>query len=242
METYIEISFMHQFLTIAMSLHLARLCVFSFFSSKIIFLYSLLISLFSHLLWFPYSGWFILLLETFCFITFFQADKKLYVFAYAIRFLCMLSSFVLYQGSFYNLTYMPPTTAFIYPLWLFFGLIIMLCYSVCANHYIEENCIYPVTLILNHQILHLKGYLDSGNFASYQGKCIIFLDAKYVPYVTGSVIEKIVVHTMNQESIIDCVEAQLQFVSKKENVYVAFTNQLKLPNACPLLLNMRLLG
>ena len=60
--------------------------------------------------------------------------------------------------------------------------------------------------------------------------------------ILSYVIEKIVVHTMNQESIIDCVEAQLQFVSKKENVYVAFTNQLKLPNACPLLLNMRLLG
>ena len=47
---------------------------------------------------------------------------------------------------------------------------------------------------------------------------------------------------MNAESKIDCVLAHLQIAKKKEEVYVAFQHQLKLPNKCPLLLNMRLLG
>ena len=48
--------------------------------------------------------------------------------------------------------------------------------------YIEENCIYPVTLTFAKHQIHIKGYLDSGNFATYQGRCIIFLDAKYDTY------------------------------------------------------------
>ena len=242
METYVEISFMHQFMMIVMSLHVARVCIFSLFPTKYIFLYAFIISMMSHLLWIPYSSWIILLIETCCFLTYFSEDKKLYVFAYAIRFLCMLSSFALYQGSFYNLTYMPPMDAFIYPLWFFFALIILLCHSVCANDYINENCIYPVTLTFAKHQIHIKGYLDSGNFATYQGRCIIFLDAKYDTYATNCSIEKIVVHTMNAESKIDCVLAHLQIAKKKEEVYVAVQHQLKLPNKCPLLLNMRLLG
>lgn len=233
---------MHQYLMIVMSLHIARCCIFSFCSTKMILLYALMISTFTHLLWNPFSPYLVLLMECLCFMTMFSYYKKLYIFAYAIRLLCMLSSYALYQGSVHNLCYIPPSDAFIYPLWFIWGLIILLCHSVQANHYIEENCIYPVTLCFNTYKLHVKGYLDSANFACYQGKCIIFLDQKYDIYAQNSDITTIHMHTMNADSIIECKKAQLYFGNKKEEVYVAFQPQLQLPNACPLLLNIRLLG
>lgn len=242
MESYIEISFIHQLLSMIVSLHLARVCIFSFISTKAICGYAILISMITHCCWFKGSIFIILVVESLCFLTIFSQNKKLYVFAYAIRLLNLFTSFALYQGSFYNLTYFPPLHAFIYPLWFFWGLIILLCHSIRGNHYIEENCIYPVTLLFDQHRIHVKGYLDSGNFACYQGKCIVFLDPKYREFARLGVIEKVPVHTMNADSHIACVKATLQIAHRKEVVYVAFHSQLKLPNACPLLLNMRLLG
>lgn len=242
MESYIEVSFIHQVLMIMVSLCIARVCIFSFFSTRMILYYALMIALTSHLFWFSEGIFIILLVEAICFLTIFKSNKKLYVFAYAIRFLNMLTCYGLYQGSFYHGVYCPPIDAFVYPLWFFWSLFILLCHSIRANHYIEENCIYPVTLSFHQHQLHVNGYLDSANFASHQGRCIVFLDQKYHAFASQCVIEKVNVHTMNADSQIACVCATLQIAHRKEDVYVAFHSQLKLPNACPLLLNMRLLG
>lgn len=238
MESYVEISFLWNAITIYLSMRLAAYWCAKPISLRKVQGYSIAISI-CGCLFFPYADLLVLLIEVLFFLNSFRYVKKVYLLGLAFRWFCYFSMFAWYRGSFHNGIYFVPIDAQIWEVWLCYALLwIMLRYK-WKNLLARGEYVYCTRLKVNDQEMVCKGYLDSGNLLCHKGIPVVFLDAKYSSYFDAAGIELVVMNTIQSNGTIRCYPCQLSIDGcPAHKVYVSCERKLKLPFDCEVLLNM----
>lgn len=242
MESYIEVSWLNGVLLLYASVLFASYAVFQPMKDIRILVYAAGISLLSVMLWRKGSLFILILSELTYLATLFRYARKTYIFAFCFRFLCMLTCFAVYQGSFHNGFWFVPLHAPVQWCWLLYLLLIFFCKSRWRNHFCERNCLYPVTLYIGNKQLHVTGYLDSGNLLSQNGIPVVFLERRYLSYFAKESIQLVVMKTVQENSRLHCYPCELQLNGcRRLHVLVHLQEELQLPMRSELLLNMKVM-
>lgn len=242
MESYVEVSFLYNWLTILVSVLLASYSCIQPINVKKGMLYAFMISLVGVSLYEAGSLYVAVLLESLFFMMVFPHKRKLYIYAMALRWFSFYSCFALYGGSFHNGLYFVPIRVNPLPIWLLYGGLLFMLKQKWKDLFAKGNYVYAMTLYLEEQQLPLKAYLDSGNLLCHEQQPVIFLDEKYQTYFQDSSIELVVMNTVEKTGVLSCHSCVIQVDGcKRHRVYVSCERHLTLPFDCEVLLNMKLM-
>jgi len=109
---------------------------------------------------------------------------------------------------------------------LLFLLIICLLFMICFQKKTFNNKYYDVIVKLIDEEIHLKGFLDTGNFANHYNKPIIFLDKKY--YNKELIVSDIVnIKTVTGTQFLNCYTPKSFYIiidnkKQQKDILVAF--------------------
>lgn len=242
MESYLEVSFLHNMCTIALSMFLGEYAAIQPVALYRILLYAMIISALGCLGWFPYAMLLLFLLEVLAFFFFFRHAYKAYACGWVVRLLLHASAFVFYGGGFHNGMWFVPMDTGVAALWIVYGVIGILLMVKWKDVFSRLSYIYEVTMHLPRKQLKMKSYLDSGNLLTYQHIPIIFVDKKYQTYFQNQRIELVVMNSIQASEVIRCYECDIQIAGcKKQHVYINCDQHLQLPFECDVLLNMNMM-
>ncbi len=242
MESYVEVSWLNGVLLLYLSALFASYAMFQPLKDLHLLFYAAIISMLSVSLWQDGSLFIVILVELLFFLTLFRYARKTYIVAFCFRVLCMLTSYVIYQGSFHNGFWFVPIQASIIPCWLLYLLFLFFCKSRWRIRFSEKNCLYPLTLYVGNKHFKVIGYLDSGNLLSHEGIPVVFLQRRYLSYFVDERIQLVVMKTVQEESSLPCYTCELKLHGcHKRKVLVHLQEDLKLPMHSELLLNMKVM-
>lgn len=242
MDSYIEISFLHNLLLIYVSCMVGKYVSVQPISTKKIWIYTVSMAGSGCFLWFPNAWILICFLEATFFFFYFRYIYRAYLVGLCFRFLCSFTCFVIYQGGFHNLLWFVPVDAFIYPTWMFY----ILLYSLLANKWKDilsrRSYIYKVYLHVEGHCFSVLGYLDSGNLLTYQGIPVIFMDKKFQAYFKNQRIELVVRNTISGTDVIRCYECEISIQGgQRHKVLLSCENTITLPMKCEVLLHTKVI-
>lgn len=242
MESYVEVSILHNVLTIFVSFWMAQYISLQPLRQRSILTYAWMISLCGGLLYQSYSWLAVLALEIGSFFCFFRKSAKSWLMAQAIRMLWYYTAFALYQGSFHNLLWFVPIHASIVYLWLFYGLLYALLKAKWKQQLARLSYRYAIDLFLEETTLHLDGWLDSGNLLCTQGLPVLFVEGSYEAYFQQQRIQWVVMKTMQGSETIRCYACEAALSNTKRcPVLVCCKEGMQLPLHCKVLLNMNVM-
>ncbi|MEG2506706.1 MAG: sigma-E processing peptidase SpoIIGA [Longicatena sp.] len=242
MESYLEVSFLHNLITIMLSVVIAQYTTLQPLSNKRLFCYAFVLSLYGCLTYFSYSIVGSICLEALFFITYFRYAYKTYLMALCIRYVAYATTFVLLIGSFHNGLYFVPMKYEILLIWLCYGLAYALLYHKWKDVFSKLSYVYQSTLFMKQTTLKLPAYLDSGNLVSHEHIPIIFVDQQYLAYFKDQSIELVVMNSITNTTILRCYKCSIQLEGcQKHMVYVHADKHLNLPFNCKVLLNMKVM-
>lgn len=242
MESYVEVTYLTNVLMILVSCQLAQYISLKPISSVRLAGYAIIQSFINCALWMANSWVICCIIEAVFFILFFTYAKKTWLISICIRYLFMVSGFVLLQGSFHNGIWFVPMHVSVIWLWLVLILMSVLLFLKWNVWVAKMNCIYDTRIYTKDKTLRIKGYLDSGNLLSWQGTPVIFLPKNYHAYFQDERIELIVMNTIAETSILRCYLCELQLAGcQRHQVYVHCEKELALPQGCNALLNMKVM-
>ena len=242
MESYVEISWLYNVLTIVLCVMLASYSSMQPIRSRDALLYAGVVSLAGVSLYMEASLYIVLAGEMLFFITMFHRRRKLYMFAMAYRFFLYLSCFAWCGGSMHNaLLFLSVDTNPIY-IFLIYALFAVLLQRKWKSLLASSNYVYDVWLYTNDSKIKLKGYLDSGNLLSHEELPVIFLDQHYQTYFDDSCIQLVVMNTVEKAGVISCYPCRIQLNGCGiHEAFVSCEKHLHLPFDCVALLNMKLM-
>ena len=242
MESYIEVTFLTNGFIILLSVQIAQYITLRPVDTKNSICYALLISLFSVMLWEKWSVYMLITLELLFCLTLFKYAIKTWIFAYLYRWLLMLTCFVVWQGSFHNLTWFVPIhRPFLY-IWIGCSFTFLLLYKKWNLWVAKRSCLYTIYVLTSLGWKKMKGYLDSGNLLQENGLPVLFLHKKY-----GSVFKDKDIHYIQMEGIsysntIETIQTQVYLAGcQKHEVYICLQQEIRLPMHAQVLLNMNLM-
>lgn len=242
MESYIEVSLLHNFITVVISTLMATYASLQPISFKRILIYASVQASTSCIFWFSNAWVLSVVVELLFFLVFFRYAYKTYVISLVTRFLWLCTAFVMYDGGFHNGAYFVPMDQPIYILWAIYGVCMLLLLAKWKDFVAELSYVYSLKLYTKQKILPLRGYLDSGNLITFKNVPILFLDKKYYAYFQNQGIELVVMNTITDTDVIRCYDCELQLSGcKKQRVFVNCEKSLELPLHCELLLNMKVM-
>ncbi|MGX8835209.1 sigma-E processing peptidase SpoIIGA [Amedibacillus sp. YH-ame6] len=242
MESYVEVSFLHNAMTILLCVLLGEYAALQPVSLRRCILYAILVSAIATLTWSAYSLLWMVLLELISFFFFFRYAYKSYLCSLVFRYLFYGSAFLFYGGGFHNgVWFVPMGTSFLF-LWAIYALLYALLFVKWKDIFAKLSYVYDAKFFMNQTKMGLKSYLDSGNLLTYKGMPVIFVDKKYQAYFKNERIELIVMNSVTSTEVMRCYECEIQMAGcKKHKVYINAERHLKLPFKCVVLLNMKLM-
>lgn len=171
MESYVEITLLHNLLILAFSLKLALIMTHKCFSNRKTVLICLSISTLSSFLFIEHSSWVIWVMEFLIFILAFYYYLSTYLVFIASRFLFHVLYMNLFFGTIYNHQY------FVFEIKSVFlaDMILLLIYKMMTHKAKYALCEHDFVVFFRLFHHTYKGYLDSGNLACYQTIPIIFV-------------------------------------------------------------------
>ncbi len=242
MESYIEITWLNAFLILMNSSMLAYYLSMKPCKCYPIILYSAIIPAFACICFSPYEWLYMFVLEAAFFYWMYRNAWKIWLLMIAHRLLLHFTCYVLFGGSFHLGIYFVPMDCV--P-WLFWLLLIFSWLAMFLHRKMElsqQNFIYPFELLIKQKKLHLKGYLDSGNFMMEEGLPVMFLDEHYQTYFQNENIQWLMMATMQGEIRIACYQALARFPKMNyKPILIHFTKQMKLPLGANALLNIHMM-
>lgn len=240
MESYVEVSFLIQVLTMLISCMTAGYLSLHPLSFKQMFIYSILISFMACAFWMEFSWIIILIIEILFFLLYFRMSWKAFLLTIAMRFLLSFTWYVVYRGGFHNFQYFYPMRSPIQILILLFVILWLLCRK--WNYWIGKlSYIYECKIEEIDQKHWWRGYLDSGNLLMMEDVPVIFIDQKYVTYLKSCRIQYLVMKTMSQSVTIPCYEGHIEIRGlMKKKVYIRCEKDMQLPMQAQILLNVNL--
>lgn len=242
MESYIEISFLHNVLVILLSVLLGEYAALQPVSFRRLLGYAVSISFVACFCWFPHSVYVVLVAEMILFVLFFRYAYKSYLMGLCIRYLCYYTAFAFYQGGFHNLVWFVPMKSGILFLWGVYGAVYILLALKWKDIFSKLSYLYQIRIYVEGKVLHLPAYLDSANLVTYHHVPILFIDKKYHEYFKNQRIELVVMNTIAKTEIIRCYACDVQIAGcRKHAVYVNCDKTLQLPFQCNVLLNMKVM-
>lgn len=230
MESYLEITWLSSFLILLNASTLAFYLGAKPCNFRYLMLYSALIPLVAGLLFHPYEWFWMMLIEGGFFALIYLHAWKNWLLMMAHRILCSISAYLWYGGSFHLGVYFVPEDRIPLGLWVILALMWVGMFTRWKYELTQQNFIYPLDIRIAGEELHLKGYLDSGNFMLQEGLPVLLLDGEYETYFTHSGIKWVMMNTAQGSSRIGCYEASAR-VGKGayHHILVHFHPQLKLP-------------
>lgn len=241
-ESYLEISFLHNACTIMLSVLLGEYAATQPLSMRRVGIYAIMISTIGCFGWFPYAGLAVFIVEVAAFFFLFTYAWKTYMSALVLRTLFYLSAFVFYGGGFHNGLWFVPIHSGIIALWIIYGILALLMITKWKDTFARLSYVYECVLILQEKRIHFKSYLDSGNLMTYHQIPVLFMDKKYQTYFKKQRIELVVMNSIGATEVIRCYECEVQIAGcKKQRVYIHCDRHLELPFHCEVLLNMNVM-
>lgn len=240
MDSYIEISFIIQTLTMLISCMTAGYLSLKPISLKQSWMYSICIAFFACSFWSSYSWTLMFIIEVLFFLIYFRYRWKTYLLVITLRILVSATWYAIYRGGFHNFQYFLPMVSPIPPILI---LIIILWLLYRKWNYWLGKLTYVYECEIDHLPLkkHFKGYLDTGNLLMLEDIPVIFMDEKYEEYFKDCRIHCLVMKTMSGTVPIMCYETNIRIQGlTKKKVYVHLKKETQLPMQCEILLNMNL--
>lgn len=242
MESYVEVSILHNIATILLSFLMASYACVQPVPIRKMLIYALAVSIPGCLMFFPGSWGFPLLVEAVFFFWQFRLCAKSWMMMQVIRILWYMTSFAFYQDGFHNFLWFVPIRASVIWLWLVYGLMFVLLHVKWKDMLARMNYLYRLHIELADTTLHLNGWLDSGNLLSYEGIPVLFVSSSYEAYFKKQDIELVVMNTVDDTSVIRCYACMAAIEGcHKHRVLICCRNHVSLPLNCEVLLNMNMM-
>ena len=166
MESYVEIAFIHNFLTDLLSVWMALYLVQRPLHGGRVTLYALCASAWSAFVFLD-IGWIgVAAIETIGFIAVFYRQLALYGVNLLMRTLWHATAFIFWEGSFHLGAFFPWIHTPIWICWLLY-LAVFFYLRTHAMTLLRQRFIYGCTLY-GSETIRLKGYMDSGNLMQCQ--------------------------------------------------------------------------
>ncbi|MGN1344756.1 MAG: hypothetical protein ACI4U3_09255 [Traorella sp.] len=213
MESYIEITFLHNLLIHALSLTLSIIYSRKCMSKHRFFLIIGLLTSIQSFFFFDKMIYIIWLNEMIIFLFLFNYYISTYLLFIGWRFVFHGFYYLFFSGTIYHHQF------FIFDeKVLLFDLIVLILYISlllkAKYHLSEYDFIYQ--FVLNHK--KYQGYVDSGNLATYQNIPIIFIKDHIYQDLTNKK-ETLLIETIQNQNIIECKKAEIKIHHQKKIVY-----------------------
>ncbi len=239
MESYVEVAFLHNWMTNFISVWMALYLIQRPLRGKRVLLYSLVTSFYSSLFYFDDAWLGVIILEGIAFCYVFYRQKSLFCASLLFRFLWHATCFVFFEGTFHLGSFFPWIHTPIYWCWVIYAIMFFYLSTHAMTLFKQKFC-YRCTLY-GKKMIHLTGYMDSGNLLCYQGIPVLFLDEGFRDELQGKIV-KIQVGSIHDKKE---MEAVLVYCSldggSKRKAYVICVRGLRIQGGHPLLLNLKLL-
>lgn len=242
METYVEITWITSVVTICFSTLISFYVVYKPQSIKKMLGYSICISTYACISFFPYAWIGAILLEMVWYRILFRYAIKAWFIMLANRFLFGITCFSIMKGSFYCGIYFVPIEQI--PYWYWIGILLLCILLICKWKYglCQSDFIYHIKLGSSKNNLELKAYLDSGNLLMFQNKPVIFLSEQYQEYFCDCEKQWIKIYQVANKREIPCYLSQVKIGDGQwKSVFVSFSQTLDLPFSCNALLNLNMM-
>ena len=215
MNSYVEIAFIHNLLIHSIALTLANI-----FSRKVMSMTTFIFIVFTitflpSFLFLNIDSW-IWIHEICIFIFLFKDRTHTYLIFVGNRILFHILYYLLIEGSIQHLQFFP----FEYPLLFIFDFILLFLYLsllVKAKYRLSEKD-FLCSFYLNHK--KYKGYIDSGNLATYEGLPIIFIQENIYHQIESKPI-LLDIQTIQDENTIQAKHTFIKINNKTIEVYCA---------------------
>lgn len=215
MNSYVEIAFIHNLLIHSIALTLANI-----FSRKVMpkqtFIFTVLLTtLLPSFLFLENDSW-IWIHEIFIFVFLFKDRTHTYLIFVGNRILFHITYYLLIEGSIQHLQFFP----FEYGLLFIFDFILFVFYLsllVKAKYTLSEKDFMCLFYLNNKKY---KGYIDSGNLATYKGLPIIFIQEKIYQQINSRSI-LLNIQTIQDENYIQAKQTIIKINNKTIKVYCA---------------------
>ena len=240
MESYIEITFINDFL----------ICLLAFYASAYFSLSKINLNIF--ILWILVEQFLhILIFNSIYYMYFYFFEICLYLFLFyknykkACMYIClkyaiMLTQFKLCNGSFHLFHYYVKTSTNIIGIWILYVFLILLLKKKWHNFIRISDFIFIVYFNTSNK-LKLNAYLDTGNSLLCENIPVIFVDCKYKKYFMCENKKTIPLYSFNESKIIDVYFNQIQIdTHKKQSCYICCDERVFLPYGCECLLNIEM--
>ena len=212
MESYIELTFLHNIFIHSFSLSLSNIYSKRYMSKKLFVLIILVTTLLPSILYIPYSSTIIWINEILIFLLF-KNRISTYIYYVGFRLLFIILFYFIFNGTIYHNQY------FLFDISaLYFDLILLILYIsiLCKIKYkiIENDFIYPFKLNNKKYI----GYMDTGNQATYEHIPVIFLKESIFNQLDNNKI-LIDIETINGTNKVETIKQDITINSHKITVY-----------------------
>lgn len=213
MESYVELTFMHNYLILCISLTLSCICTKRRFKTITFLQIPLLLTFFASFIFFEYSEYLMIAIEIFCFIQYFKYKIHTYVLFISFRLIFHFLYIILFFGSIkhHQFFIFDEISVMLSDLFLLFMYGVLLCK---AKYKIQEND-FVIPFILNQK--KYIGYIDSGNLATYHQIPIIFVKDKIYQLLHGENI-LIEIENVNQSKWINGKQENIMIDHKSSRV------------------------
>lgn len=230
MESYVEVSFIHNLLIHALSLTLSNVLSRKVMSNQRFIGIVLMVSLLPSFLFIEFELW-IWIHEMILFLLFFNKRNHTYFIFIGLRFSIHLFYYFMFEGTIYHLQF------FVFeigPVFLFdlFVLVMYLSILMKAKYHISENdFIYSFTL--NDKTY--KGYVDTGNLATFNNIPIIFIKQSIYEQLCCEFVF-VPIQTIRE---IDDVEGKITHIIMNHKTIKVIICPMNVPYPYDALLNMK---
>ena len=218
MESYIEIVLIHNLLIHSIALTIANIFSRKVMSNVQFVSIVLLITFLPSFLFLENDSW-IWINEIFVFLVLFHNRTHTYLIFTGNRILFQLLFYFNFEGTIKHLLFFP----FEYKTLFIFDFIILFLYMslLIKTKYILSEKDFLCTFYLNKK--KYKGYIDSGNFATFKGKPIIFIKENIYNQIQSIPII-IDIQTVQQDNQIEAKYTNIQMNHKNIEVYCSKVN------------------
>lgn len=207
MESYIEVVFIHNCLIHSISLTIANIFSRKVMSNLRFIQIVLCITLLPSILFLENNSW-ILMNEMICFLLFHNQIHTYFIFI-GNRMLFQLIYFLLFEGTIQHLIFFPFTYSLLF-ICDFILFILYISLLIKAKYIVSEKDFICNFYILNKKY---KGYIDSGNFATYQNIPIIFVKENIYEQIQCNPIF-IHIQTIQDENQLEVKKTQIKMNHK----------------------------
>lgn len=233
-ESYIEVALIQAILVGCASCLISGYATCRPLRLRTIFLYAFLPSVIGCCFFNEWISFLLLFMELLFFLFEFHRHLASYCCALALRFLTMATFYRIFGGTIAQFQYFPPLTYQPFLSWSVLLFVILLLLSKWGHFVSQANFVYNVKI----DQFKLRGYLDSGNNALWEGYPIIFMEESWFQKCGGEHIVSGFVHTIGNEHCFSGKQLDVYLEGGKSMKVIAVASQMKFPMHCVCLLNL----